>query len=475
MFLQLSASAQQWLKKQGITSPTAIQEASFIAFEGEGDLFLHAPTGTGKTLAFALPLIERLQEDPKRRALILSPTPELAMQTLGVMRNLAPGLSNAAIAGGASLPRQKERLKEMPQLICATPGRLFDLLGEAGLRPGAFDLVIFDELDMMVNQPEVCGLLQRILARFGKEAPRMVGASATRSPRADAFLQESFREVQVVSVLERFGSTSHHYRFTPENGKDVTLARLLKEQKINFAFIFVAEARLAPHLDRFLQAQGLPSVHLQADMPRSQRQQVLAQLRSGTSRYLVTTDLLARGIDLTQADVIQYDIARTYESYTHRSGRTGRGGATGRSISLITRDEAQYLRRWSEKLGSPIEELTIPVKAPLPLGEDGFPVKAPGPKKPKKDKSAKPKASDKKAEDTPRAPTVSTHRKGRSVNSLLAKEATAAVKEAKPEAPATPEVTTAPAPRWFDATKKVAKPSKKLVPKNSGKAGPKKR
>jgi hypothetical protein len=121
--------------------------------------------------------------------------------------------------------------------------------------------------------------------------------------------------------------------------------------------------------------------------------------------------------------------------------------------------------------------LTIPVKAPLPLGEDGFPVKAPGPKKPKKDKSVKAKTPDKKLDDKPRAPKVSTHRKGRSVKSLQAKAAASLVKEAQPEVAATPLVATPEtpaAPRWFDATKKVAKPSKKLVSKNSGK-GPAKR
>ncbi|MEN9358481.1 MAG: hypothetical protein RL095_16 [Verrucomicrobiota bacterium] len=465
MFPSFSAAARSWLENQGISRPTPIQEAAFAAFTEEGDLFLHAPTGTGKTLAFALPLIERLAADPKRRALILSPTPELAMQTLGVLRQLAPDLSNAAIAGGASLPRQKERLKEMPQLICATPGRLFDLLGEAGLRPGSFDLLVFDELDMMVNQPEVCGLLQRILSRFGKEPPRLVAASATRSPRADAFLQETFRQVRVVSVQERFGHTSHHYRFSPENGKDVSLARLLKEQKIGFAFIFVAEARLAPHLDRFLQAQGLPSVHLQAEMPRSQRQQVLAQLRSGAARYLITTDLLARGIDLSQADVIQYDIARTYESYTHRSGRTGRGGAEGRNISLITKEDAQYLRRWSEKLGGPIEELPAHARENSPRDESATPLKPSAPKKPRPPRPRPAAPVTEKAKE----PKVQTHRKGRPVNSRLAKEASESSPLPASEAPAE-----AAAPRWFDAAKKVAKPSKKLRGKNPGKAPPRK-
>ncbi|MEM9083149.1 MAG: DEAD/DEAH box helicase [Planctomycetota bacterium] len=377
--LNLSTRLLKNLATEGYETPTPIQAQAIPPVLEGRDLLACAQTGTGKTAAFSLPIIERLaasvrksnKHAPRRaRALILAPTRELAAQIADnlLIYGRNTGLRHAVIYGGVKQYRQVRQLEAGVEILVATPGRLLDLMDQGHVDLGAIETFVLDEADRMLDM----GFIEPI-RQIGQALPRerqTLFFSATMPPKirqlADSMLHDpaSVSVTPVASTAPLIDQTLYH---VPGEHKTTLLTHLLQDAKIVRAVVFTKTKHGAEKLAKKLSRSGMTAGAIHGNKSQNQRQRALDAFRSGRSRVLVATDVAARGIDVDGiTHVFNFNLPNEPEAYVHRIGRTGRAGATGQAISFCSRDERGYLRAIERLSGDRIHVIRVPQELDLP-------------------------------------------------------------------------------------------------------------
>lgn len=335
-----AARLSENITKKGYEVPSAIQDQSIMPILEGKDLIGLANTGTGKTAAFLLPIIERhIGVTVRPTVLIIAPTRELAQQIDEQFREFAVGLNlySALIVGGVSMDRQIRDLKRRPHFIIGTPGRLKDLINRRLIDLRLMTTLVLDEADRMLDM----GFLPDIRA-IVNDMPierQTLFFSATITPEIQALVNTFLRDPVTVSV--RTGETSDHVEQTVIEARDKThkielLTEMLKSDDYDKVLVFGETKFGVQRLSDHLHNSGIPSVAIHGNKNQSQRQRALKQFKDNRVRVLVATDVAARGLDIPNVShVINFDTPQNYEDYVHRIGRTGRAGARGTAHTFI--------------------------------------------------------------------------------------------------------------------------------------------
>ncbi len=368
----LGAPILKALADQGYSTPTPIQIKAIAPVLAGRDLCGIAQTGTGKTAAFALPILQRLAETRKPaiarspRVLVLTPTRELASQVAQSFRTYGAGqrLTTAIVFGGVSQRPQVEALRRGVDILVATPGRLLDLVEQRALSLGNVEILVVDEADQMLDLGFIVPL--RRIVKLVPQKRQTLFFSATM-PRTIAQLADSLlsEPVQVAAapVATTVERVEQSVTFVATAQKLPLLERLLSDADMERVLVFTRTKHGADKVVRGLLKAGLDAAAIHGNKSQAQRERALAAFKSGRTRVLVATDIAARGIHVDSVShVVNYDLPNVPESYVHRIGRTARAGSAGVAISFCNGEERAFLRD--------IEKLTrqsIPA-APLPAG-----------------------------------------------------------------------------------------------------------
>ncbi len=358
------------LDKLGFTEPTPIQEKSIPqAMEGK-DLMGIAQTGTGKTLAFGIPLIQNLLKDPARKGLVLLPTRELAVQVAEAIRQIGGplGIKTAVLIGGESIRKQWSALSRRPQIILATPGRLIDHLEQKSVTLKDVAIVVLDEADRMLDMG-FAPQLKRIIAVLPKERQTML-FSATMPENivsmARAYLKLPVR-VEVAPSGTAAKEVTQELFFVTQPEKPRLLEKILQEYRgsvLIFSRTKFSAKRIAVHL----RSLGYTAVEFHSNRSQNQRQEALDGFKNGKYRVIAATDIAARGIDVKDIElVINYDLPQVAEDYIHRIGRTGRAGVKGHAISFARPDQKGDVKAIERLMSVTVPVSNLPaLPAPLP-------------------------------------------------------------------------------------------------------------
>jgi len=337
--LGLTDDVRQAIDEMGFAEPTPVQAATYAPAVTGVDLIVQARTGTGKTAAFGMPLVDRLVDpDGGAQALILAPTRELALQSSREIGRLGAhrGIKTAAVYGGAPIERQVRELQEGAQIISGTPGRVLDHLKRRTMDAERLKILVLDEADEMLSMG-FAKELNAIVSLLPARRQTML-FSATIDDAVERMSKRLLKDPQQISLSsDAVGAqTITHYYYISGVGRAGQLIRILEVEDPDSALIFCNTRASTEQLAAELQAAGFNANWLNGDLPQSERERVLKQTREGKLRYLVATDVAARGIDISHVThVINYEFPENIESYIHRTGRTGRAGRTGTAISLV--------------------------------------------------------------------------------------------------------------------------------------------
>ncbi len=368
------APLQKALATEGYTTPTPIQIKAIPDAMAGRDLLGIAQTGTGKTAAFALPILHRLAQapaprQPKRcRVLVLSPTRELASQIADSFcaygRNLR--LTTTVVFGGVPIGRQERALASGVDILVATPGRLLDLVDRRSLDLRELEILVLDEADQMLDLGFIHDLKRIVRLIPAKRQSLFFSATMPKSiaALADEYLTDPVK-VAVTPVATTAERVDQHVLFVPTARKQALLQAVLQDPAIERTLVFTRTKHGADRVVRHLLAAGIEAAAIHGNKSQNQRERALSAFRDGGCRVLVATDIAARGIDVEGVThVINFELPNVPESYVHRIGRTARAGAAGIAISFCNDEERAYLRD-IEKL----TRLKVPVM-PAPAGLD---------------------------------------------------------------------------------------------------------
>ena len=376
--LGLSPSLLKNISDTGYRIPTPIQQATIpLVLEGK-DVLGCAQTGTGKTAAFALPILQRLKEIPPRRnakvirALILSPTRELALQTWENFQlyGKGEGLDSAVIFGGVGQGSQVEALHRGADIVIACPGRLLDLMGQGLIRLDWVDIFVLDEADRMLDMGFIHDV--RKIVRCLPEERQTLLFSATMPPEVEKLAMDLLKEpenVKVDPVTSTVDTIDQCLYYVDKVNKKHLLAQLLEDPEVESALVFSRTKHGVDRIVRDLKRKGIEAAGIHGDKSQNARQTALNRFRTGECRVLVATDIAARGIDVAGlSHVFNYDMPMEPESYIHRIGRTGRAGRTGKAVSFCCIDEVKQLNQVEKLIGKrlPLKESDWPMEVTTP-------------------------------------------------------------------------------------------------------------
>jgi ATP-dependent RNA helicase RhlE len=356
----------------GYTEPTPIQEQAIPVILDGSDLIGCAETGTGKTAAFLLPIIQRMSEKarPGIRLLVLAPTRELAAQIDASFRSLAPkkNVRCVTIIGGAGMARQTDALRRGVSVVIATPGRLLDHMERGALDFSFVETLVLDEADRMLDMG-FWPAIQRLLAALPKNRQTLL-FSATMSSAIEKIARSNMRSPQLVEVSQRglppklVEQTAYPVAI---ESKTALLLDLLERERFERVLVFTRTRRGAERLSHILEAREHKVNRIHADRSQPQREAALRGFKDGRTRVLVATDIAARGIDVDAVShVINFDVPNAPEDYVHRIGRTGRAGLTGRAITLVTPVEELSMRAIERLTGQKVERVMLPAFGGVP-------------------------------------------------------------------------------------------------------------
>ncbi|MGZ7442485.1 DEAD/DEAH box helicase, partial [Paenibacillus sp. TH7-28] len=349
--LGLSPALLSRLQEQGIANPTPVQAAAIPVLMAGEDAIVQAQTGTGKTLAFLLPILENIRVDkPEAQALIITPTRELALQITAEARKLAAareGLSLLAAYGGQDVERQLRKLKGGAQLVIGTPGRLLDHLRRGSLTLGAVRMLVLDEADQMLHMGFLAEV-EEIILQVPRSRQTML-FSATMPDRVKRLARTYMDRPQDIRVAETPRVTLDSIRQIlvecTDRTKQAALIEQIRGDRPYLAVIFCRTKRRASTLNEALQEAGFKSDELHGDLSQAKREQVMRAFREAKLELLVATDVAARGIDVEGVThVFNYDIPHDVDSYIHRIGRTGRAGQEGVAVTFAAPKDIEALR-----------------------------------------------------------------------------------------------------------------------------------
>ncbi len=353
----------------GYTVPTPIQKEAIPPILSGRDILGLAQTGTGKTAAFVLPMLERLLSGPRKkvRALIVAPTRELAEQiheNIGTMSGQTD-LHSVVIYGGVGKGKQINTLRAGVEIVVACPGRLLDLLNDKALTLSAVEILVLDEADHMFDKgflPDI----RRIIKLLPKNRQSLV-FSATMPFEIRHLAEEMLKNpatVQVNHTLPAPTITHGLFQVTTDQ-KTPLLKNILKERQMTSTLVFTRTKHKAKSLALQLERSGFNAASLQGNLSQQRRQQALDGFRDGTYTILVSTDIAARGIDVTGiSHVVNYDMPDTAETYTHRTGRTGRATRSGEALTFAGHEDIKMIALIERNLGKKMERETTPALAP---------------------------------------------------------------------------------------------------------------
>jgi superfamily II DNA/RNA helicase len=345
------------LAAQRITEPTPIQAAALPVLLDGRDAYLYAETGTGKTLAYLLPLFRRADVAlAATQIVIVAPTHELALQiqrqACDLAQNAALALRTVLLIGGTSTERQIDKLKKKPQLVVGSPGRICELIERGKLKMRDVRSVVVDEADLLLNEEHLQAMLTII--RAAPPGRQLVFASATTEPRSTAEIGALAPDLVMVNagaapVSEHI---EHLYLQCEERDKPDELRKLLHCLAPERALVFVHRNDVADRVAGKLAHHHIPAADLNAANDKQLRKAAMDGFRSGAIRVLIASDLAARGLDIKGVSlVVNLDVPTLSKAYLHRTGRTGRAGTKGLAVSLVTDSEARVIRRYEEELG----------------------------------------------------------------------------------------------------------------------------
>ncbi|WP_143894014.1 DEAD/DEAH box helicase, partial [Tepidimonas sediminis] len=384
--LQLLPALVEAVREQGYTAPTPIQAEAIPAVLAGHDVLAGAQTGTGKTAAFTLPLLQRLAttgEPPKRgqfrpiRALILTPTRELAAQVGESIKAYGKHLKlrSVVVFGGVGLNPQIEKLAKGTDILVATPGRLLDLADQGHLDLSRVEILVLDEADRMLDMGFIHDV-RKVLALLPASKQSLL-FSATFSDEIKALAAGLLREPRYIQVTPA-NTTAQRVRQTiypvGRTKKMALLKHLLDANGWHQVLVFTRTKFGANQVAQFLNEQGISAMALHGNKSQTARTQALEGFKAGQLRVLVATDIAARGIDIEELPhVINYDIPNVPEDYVHRIGRTGRAGAQGEALSFVSLDEEGWMMAIEQFTGQQIEVCALPEFMPEP-GEKAEPI-----------------------------------------------------------------------------------------------------
>ena len=377
--LGLSAESLATIKKIGFETPSPIQ-AAFLPVAMTGvDCIGQARTGTGKTAAFSLPVLERLdKDDRKTQALILTPTRELSEQVAVECKRLASGshFRVACLVGGRPIRRQIDELRKGTQIAIGTPGRVIDLNQRRELDLRNLKIVVLDEADRMLDigfRPDI----EKILRRCPDERQTLL-LSATVPPPVERLARKYMKDPENIDLSQdgvAVDSVRQYFLTVDRDRKPPTLAKLLLKERPQQALVFTRTKRGADELFRRF-SRMLPGVeHLHGDLPQSRRDRTMKRFRDGKIRLLIATDVVGRGIDVSGiSHIVNYDIPEYCDDYVHRIGRTGRlsSDETGCAFTFVTKEQGAQLTNIEMRINKQLEGYEIDdFEAFQPSGRNG--------------------------------------------------------------------------------------------------------
>ncbi len=367
-FQELPERIKTAASNAGWNSLMPVQQKAIPYMIAKKDVLIQARTGSGKTGAFLLPMIERLRANKKYcQALILVPTRELAKQVEKEAQTLCrdSGLETVAVYGGVGYGPQIKAFERGAQIVVGTPGRVLDHLIKRSFNLNRLEMLVFDEADRMLSMgfyPDMKDV-QRHLPRHEVNTCMF---SATFPPHVMGAAHEFMQKPEFISLSSEqvyVAETDHIAYNVPSMEKDRTLIRLIELENPHSAIIFCNTKQRVNYVTTILQRYGYDADQLSSDLSQNRREQVLGRLRAGTLRFLVATDVAARGIDISAlSHVIQYEPPEDMEAYIHRAGRTGRAGATGIAMMLVYAVEKRQMKHIAARYEIEFDERDVPTE-----------------------------------------------------------------------------------------------------------------
>ena len=364
------------IEAAGYSSPTPIQAEAIPTVMKGGDVMGLAQTGTGKTAAFGLPILDSLAAGKRGvvRALIVAPTRELAEQIHESIQTLGKktGLKSVTVYGGVNINSQINKLKRGVDIVVACPGRLLDHIGQGTIDLSNLEVLVLDEADHMFDMgflPDIRRILKSIPAKR-----QTLLFSATMPSEIKKLAHDILNNPVTIQVDNTAAAVTVSHALYPvaQHLKTKLLMELLKHTDTDSVLVFTRTKHRAKRLGEQLEKAGYTAASLQGNLSQNRRQAALNGFRDGTYQILVATDIAARGIDVSQiSHVINYDIPDTPEAYVHRIGRTGRAAKTGDAFTMVSNEDRQMVCIIERKLGRPLERIKI----------EGFEYDTPAPKK----------------------------------------------------------------------------------------------
>jgi len=363
--LGLSDAVLRAVTDAGYTVPTPIQREAIPLILRGRDVIGLAQTGTGKTAAFTLPIVQLLLDGPRRtRVVVLTPTRELCMQVEQAVQRYASHaeLGVVAVFGGVPMDPQTKALRAGADVVVATPGRLIDHRERENVAFGDLEILVLDEADRMLDM----GFAPQI-SRLVGDMPRYRQTllfSATMPPEVEVLARKYLRKPVVVQIgrrSEAAHTVTHAVYPVPRDRKSALLAHLLRDGDLDSVLVFVRTKIGADRVVRHLHHEEIEATALHADKTQAQRTKALEDFKAGRIRVLVATDIAQRGLDISHiTHVISYDVPQQPEDYVHRIGRTGRASREGDAFTFMAPDEIAMVRTIEAVIGKPIPRISVP-------------------------------------------------------------------------------------------------------------------
>ena len=355
------------LEQMGFSEPTEIQEKAIPLLLSSKTIDFHgqAQTGTGKTMAFGIPLLQKVNKDEKiPQSLVLAPTRELAVQIYESLSRIAPkiGIKIAVIYGGVSMEDQIRELKRGVHIVIGTPGRVHDHLRKKTLIPDKINTLVLDEADIMLDMG-FKDEIEEVIAFLPKNRQIWLFSATVKAGIADIMRRhmKDTVSVRVTPKMVTTAATKQYYCIVPFKARLHALTRFIQTAPDFYGFIFCQTKVLASEVAELLTKRGYNVAALHGDLSQTQRNHVIKKFRNREYTILVATDVAARGIDVPNiTHVINYSVPEDLESYVHRVGRTGRAGKQGTAITFISKSEQRIIQHIEKKFSVVIEPLDVP-------------------------------------------------------------------------------------------------------------------